>query len=83
MHRPRACCAWTNRPPGSTRAKATSWPDLLRRIRDGAIDTPCSVLLIEHDMGVVMRISDFIVVLDHGKKIAEGPPASHRAPTRP
>ncbi len=49
--------------------------DLLRRIRDGAVDTPCSVLLIEHDMGVVMRISDFIVVLDHGKKIAEGPPA--------
>ena len=52
--------------------------DLLRRIRDGAIDTPCSLLLIEHDMGVVMRISDFIVVLDHGKKIAEGPPRHHR-----
>ena len=52
---------------------------LLRRIRDGEIDTACSVLLIEHDMGVVMRISDHVVVLDHGKKIADGPPAAVRA----
>ena len=49
------------------------------RIRDGRIDAPCSVLLIEHDMGVVMRISDHVVVLDHGKKIADGPPAAVRA----
>ncbi len=53
--------------------------DLLRRIRDGGIDTPCSILLIEHDMGVVMRISDHIVVLDHGKKISDGTPAEVRA----
>ncbi len=51
---------------------------LLRRIRDGGIDTPCSVLLIEHDMGVVMRISDHVVVLDHGVKIADGAPDSVR-----
>jgi branched-chain amino acid transport system ATP-binding protein len=44
--------------------------DLLRRIRDGG----CSILLIEHDMGVVMRISDHIVVLDHGRKISDGTP---------
>jgi branched-chain amino acid transport system ATP-binding protein len=48
---------------------------LLGRIRAGG----CSILLIEHDMGVVMRISDHIVVLDHGKKISDGTPAQVRA----
>jgi branched-chain amino acid transport system ATP-binding protein len=48
---------------------------LLRSIRDRG----CSLLLIEHDMGVVMRISDHIVVLDHGKKISDGTPAEIRA----
>jgi branched-chain amino acid transport system ATP-binding protein len=51
---------------------------LLIAIRDGTAApsaAPTSVLLIEHDMGIVMRISDHVVVLDHGKKIAEGPPA--------
>jgi branched-chain amino acid transport system ATP-binding protein len=48
---------------------------LLLRVRDQF----CSLLLIEHDMGVVMRISDHIVVLDHGKKISDGTPAEVRA----
>ncbi|MDR3531835.1 MAG: ABC transporter ATP-binding protein [Rhodopila sp.] len=48
---------------------------LLLRIRQEG----CSLLLIEHDMGVVMRISDHIVVLDHGKKISDGTPAEVRA----
>ena len=53
---------------------------LLLAIRDGsaAASAPTSVLLIEHDMGIVMRISDHVVVLDHGKKIAEGAPEQVR-----
>ena len=47
---------------------------LVRRIRD----TGCSVLLIEHDMGVVMRISDRVVVLDHGVRIADDTPEAVR-----
>jgi branched-chain amino acid transport system ATP-binding protein len=37
-----------------------------------------TVVLIEHDMGVVMEISDHVVVLDHGIKIADGTPNAVR-----
>ena len=44
---------------------------LLRSIRDA---DGVSILLIEHDMSVVMEISDRVVVLEYGRKICEGPP---------
>jgi branched-chain amino acid transport system ATP-binding protein len=43
---------------------------LIRSIRDDGI----TVLLIEHNMRVAMGLCDRLVVLDHGRKIAEGPP---------
>jgi branched-chain amino acid transport system ATP-binding protein len=48
---------------------------LLLAIRD---DYGIGVLLIEHDMSVVMGISDHVVVLDYGRKIAAGAPAAVR-----
>jgi len=48
---------------------------LLRDIRD---EGETSILLIEHDMSVVMAISDHLVVLDYGQKIADGAPAEVR-----
>ena len=50
--------------------------ELLLSIRD---DDNMSILLIEHDMSVVMEISDHIVVLDYGVKIADGSPEAVRS----
>jgi branched-chain amino acid transport system ATP-binding protein len=49
--------------------------DFMRKLRD---DRGVSVLLIEHDMQVVMEVSEYITVLDHGTKIAEGSPQEVR-----
>jgi branched-chain amino acid transport system ATP-binding protein len=53
--------------------------DFMRKLRD---DLSLTILLIEHDMKVVMDVSERVTVLDHGEKIAEGEPAEVRANPR-
>jgi branched-chain amino acid transport system ATP-binding protein len=53
--------------------------ELLMDIRD---NNGTSILLIEHDMSVVMQISDHIVVLEYGRKISDGDPAFVRSDPR-
>lgn len=55
---------------GLNPAEVASMLDLLRRVRDEGV----TILMIEHVMQAVMNISDYVIVLDYGKKIAEGTP---------
>ncbi len=56
---------------GMNPIESASLTDFMRRLRD---ELGITVVLIEHDMRVVMGISEHVTVLDHGKKIAEGSP---------
>jgi ABC-type branched-subunit amino acid transport system ATPase component len=52
--------------------------EAVRRLRDQG----ATVLLVEHDMKVVMGLCETVFVLDHGEKIAEGPPGTIQADER-
>ena len=56
---------------------ATEKQGMNRLIRD-IVASGCTVVLVEHDIGLVMDISNRVTVLNFGQKIADGPPASVR-----
>ena len=64
---------------GLTHSEVDELADHVRSIRD---EFELSVLLVEHHMAMVMSISDKVVVLDFGSKIAEGPPEQIREDPR-
>jgi branched-chain amino acid transport system ATP-binding protein len=64
---------------GMNPQESARFVEFVRRLRT---DREVSVLLIEHDMSVVMQVSERITVLDRGQKIAEGLPAEIRANPR-
>ncbi len=57
---------------GLTHGEVSELTDVIRKIRT---DYDLTILLVEHHMGLVMSLSEKVVVLDFGQKIAEGVPA--------
>jgi branched-chain amino acid transport system ATP-binding protein len=64
---------------GMNPQESSQLTDFMRQLRD---ELKLTILLIEHDMRVVMGVSELVWVLDHGEKIAEGSPADVREDPR-
>src|SRR5215204_4911806 len=64
---------------GMNPRESARFVDFVHRVRD---EQKIAILLIEHDMSVVMRVSERITVLDRGEKIAEGGPAEIKSNDR-
>jgi branched-chain amino acid transport system ATP-binding protein len=64
---------------GMTQGEARALMHLLRGL---VADLGLAIVLIEHNMRVVMEVSDWVTVLDHGERIAEGPPRAVQSDTR-
>jgi branched-chain amino acid transport system ATP-binding protein len=64
---------------GMNPQESASLTQFMHKLRD---ELGLTILLIEHDMKVVMGVSERVTVLDHGEKIAEGEPAEVRADPR-
>jgi branched-chain amino acid transport system ATP-binding protein len=64
---------------GMNPQESARFVDFVHRVRD---ERGVSILLIEHDMAVVMKVSERVTVLDRGEKIAEGSPAEIKADER-
>ena len=64
---------------GMTQGEARTLMDLLRRLVG---ELALAIVLIEHNMRVVMGVSDRVTVLDHGEKIGEGAPAEVQSDPR-
>ena len=59
---------------GLNRLEKDALAELIQRIREMGV----TVVLVEHDMGLVMRLAEWVVVLDQGRRLAQGTPAEVR-----
>ncbi len=64
---------------GMNPQESAALTSFMRKVRD---ERGLTILLIEHDMQVIMEVSEYITVLDHGQKIAEGTPEEVRTNER-